>query len=114
MQAELARQTDPEFVFASKFTDRARLARHSLSQALDRVIDDLTRAAQGRSADAARSARTVATGMARLGIPRDDRLAVLAHSYDDVHAVYDKFERLPQKRAALEAWEQHVRKVIGA
>jgi integrase len=55
--------------------------------------------------------RTLATGLARLGIPRDDRLAVLAHSYGDVHEVYDQFERLPQKRAALEAWERHVRKV---
>jgi integrase len=56
--------------------------------------------------------RTVATGLARLGIPRDDRLAVLAHAYGDVHEVYDHYDRLPQKRAALEMWERHLRKVI--
>ncbi len=56
--------------------------------------------------------RTLATGLSTLGIPRDDRLAVLAHSYGDVHEVYDRYERLPQKRAALEMWERHLRKVI--
>ena len=50
--------------------------------------------------------------MARLGVPRDDRLAVLAHSYGDVHEIYDQYERMPQKRAALEMWERHLRKVI--
>ena len=45
------------------------------------------------------------------GIPRDDRLAVLAHAYGDVHEIYDQYERLPQKRAALEMWERHLRKV---
>ena len=34
--------------------------------------------------------RTVATGMSRLGIPRDDRLAVLAHAYGDMHETYDR------------------------
>ena len=50
--------------------------------------------------------------MARLGIPRDDRVAVLAHSYGDVHEIYDQYDRLPQKRAALEMWERHLRKMI--
>jgi integrase len=125
--AELARQRDtdpkakPEFVFASKFAERARLARHSLSQSFGRVIDGL----DDSGADAETVARlktdpptphdlrrTLATGLARLGIPRDDRLAVLAHSYGDVHEIYDQYDRLPQKRAALEAWERHLRKVI--
>jgi integrase len=127
VSAEIARQrtaspeTKPEFVFASKFADRARLARHSLSQALSRIIDELD-----DSEDAAETVanlksdrptphdlrRTLATGLARLGIPRDDRLAVLAHSYGDVHEIYDQYERLPQKRTALEMWERHLRRVI--
>jgi integrase len=125
--AEVARQRDanpeskPEFVFASKFAERARLARHSLSQALGRIIEDLDE--NGDDADTVAKLkadrptphdlrRTLATGMARLGIPRDDRLAVLAHSYGDVHEIYDQYERLPQKRTALEMWERHLRKVI--
>jgi integrase len=127
VMTELARQrgaapdTKPEFVFASKFAERARLARHSLSQALGRIIEDLDEVADDAEAAARLKAdrptphdfrRTVATGLARLGIPRDDRLAVLAHAYGDVHEVYDHYERLPQKRAALEMWERHLRNVI--
>ena len=126
VSAEILRQRDadpkakPEFVFASKFAERARLARHSLSQALSRIIEELDDA--GNDADTVANLktdrptphdlrRTLATGLARLGIPRDDRLAVLAHSYGDVHEIYDQYERLPQKRAALEMWERHLRKV---
>jgi integrase len=125
--AEVARQrcatpyTEPEFVFASKFAERARLARHSLSQALGRIIEELDGDGNDAEAVARLKAdpptphdlrRTVATGLARLGIPRDDRLAVLAHAYGDVHEVYDHYDRLPQKRAALEVWERHLRKLI--
>jgi integrase len=125
--AEIARQRDadqkakPEFVFASKFVERARLARHSLSQALSRIIEELDESSDDADTVANLKAdrptphdlrRTLATGLSRLGIPRDDRLAVLAHSYGDVHDVYDQYERLPQKRAALEMWELHLRRLI--
>jgi integrase len=57
--------------------------------------------------------RTVATGMAVLGIPREDRLAVLAHLQGDIHgSVYDKYERLKEKRVALETWERHVQNLL--
>jgi integrase len=126
IQGELDRQREaaagePEFVFASRFADRERLARHSLSQAMRRVITNLVADGANRDAVARLKAdpptphdlrRSVATGLSRLGIPRDDRLAVLAHSYDDVHSIYDQYDRLPQKRAALQAWEKHLRGVI--
>jgi hypothetical protein len=51
--------------------------------------------------------------MAALGVPREDRLAVLAHAAGDVHgAHYDKYDRLKEKRAALEAWEQHLARAL--
>lgn len=57
--------------------------------------------------------RTVATGLAALGVLREDRLAVLAHSPGDVHAThYDRYERLKEKRRALEHWEAHVAEII--
>jgi integrase len=127
VMAEIARQRDadpkakPEFVFASKFAERARLARHSLSQALGHIIAELDESGDDAETVANLKAdrptphdlrRTLATGLARLGVPRDDRLAVLAHSYGDVHEIYDQYERLPQKRAALELWERHLRTVI--
>ena len=37
--------------------------------------------------------RTVATGLSKLGVPREDRMAVLAHVVGDIHGeVYDKYE----------------------
>ena len=58
--------------------------------------------------------RTLATGLAALGITREDRLAVLAHAQDDVLARhYDKHDRLAEKRRALEIWEAHAADIIG-
>jgi integrase len=119
---QAARADRGEFVFASKYTHRDQLSRHSLSQALRRLVQSLS--AEGPNAEAVRSLqlspptphdlrRTVATGMAALGVPREDRLAVLAHAAGDVHgAHYDKYDRLKEKRAALEAWEQHLARAL--
>jgi integrase len=114
---------DRSGLFASRFTTRETLARHSLSQALRRIIARME--PDGADAEAVRSLkesaptphdfrRTVATGMAALGIPREDRKAVLAHVEDDVHGRhYDKYQRLREKRIALETWERHVAEVLG-
>jgi hypothetical protein len=49
-----------------------------------------------------------------MGIAREDRLAVLGHVPGDVHGThYDRYERLKEKRLALEAWERHVATVLG-
>ena len=78
-----------DYVFASKFAHKERLARHSLSQALRRVIAGLvaddTNAAivaqlQSEPPTPHDLRRTLATRLAELGIPREDRLAVLAHA----------------------------------
>jgi integrase len=121
--AELARPvrgSKAEFVLAESAAQQLRLARHHLAETLARVIaglddDEIETVARLRAVPPTPHdlRRTAASGMARLNIPRDDRLAVLAHSYGDVHeAHYDHFDRLPQKRAALVIWERHVRKVI--
>jgi integrase len=113
---------DGKAVFASRFASRTTLARHSLSRGLQRVIERLP--AKGQDALVIHALqsnpptphdfrRSVATGLARLGIPREDRLAVLGHAAADIHGKhYDKFERLPQKRRALARWEAHLREVI--
>ena len=118
--AELARQPSPEFVFTSR--SGAQLPRASLARIFADLIDGL--AADPTDADVIARLkadrptphdmrRTVATNLSRFGIPREDRLAVLAHAHGDVHGqVYDQFDRLPQKRIALETWERHVRQVI--
>ena len=127
IQGELTRQREAagvevEFVFASRFADRERLARHSLSQAMRRVIAGLVADGANRDAVARLKAdpptphdlrRTVGTGLSRLGIPREDRQAVLAHTFSDIHGTYDRYDRLREKRVALEAWERHVLDVLG-
>ncbi len=112
-----------EHVFPSHFAGRGAIARHSLSQGLGRIIDNL-RAVEECDVEAVAALkanpptphdfrRTVATGLAALGVLREDRLAVLAHAQGDVHGVhYDQYERLKEKRAALETWERHVAEII--
>ena len=109
-------------LLASRYYSRNTLARHSLSHALRRVIPNMT--AEGEDARAVASIkaspptphdlrRTCASGMSRLGVPYEDRRAVLAHVADDVHGQhYDKYDRLREKRRALEVWEAHVSTVI--
>lgn len=98
-------------VFASK--------RHSLSQALRRILkslpDDEDTAPLKSDRPTPHTFRsTLATGLSRLGVPREDRLAVLGHSIGDVHdRHYDQHERAAEKRAALLVWETHVRSVVG-
>jgi integrase len=111
--AELARPRRSDFVFEGRFA--RRMARNSLSLALHRVIKGL--GDDGASLKADRPTphdlrRSAISGMSRIGVPRDDRMAVAAHSHGDVHEVYDRHDRLREKRLALEAWERHLRKVI--
>ena len=115
-------QEDRAGVFVSPVLSR-QLARHTLSEALGRIVKQLQPA--GSDADAARTLqenpptphdlrRTLATGLSALGVAREDRQAVLAHVAGDIHGqVYDKYERLKEKRTALVAWERHVAALIG-
>ena len=112
---------DRESVFASRFSTRATLARHTLSNALRRVISnlgpegaDVVRSLQGHPPTPHDFRRTVASNVAALGVAREDRLALFAHSTGDVHgAVYDKYERLRETRIALETWERHLAELLG-
>jgi integrase len=110
------------FVFASRFAEKERLARHSLSQAMRRTIHALDVREHDQATVARLKAnpptphdlrRTLATRLAAFGIPREDRLSLLAHVYGDVHAAhYDRYERLREKRKALEAWERHLIQIL--
>jgi integrase len=52
--------------------------------------------------------RSMATGAARLGVTRFIVARALAHADREVTSIYDRFEYLPEKRAALEKWAAHV------
>lgn len=109
-----------DYIFASNFYDRGPIARHSLSQAIRRLIDGLE--SEDESAASLKSnpptphdfRRTLATGLAALGVVREDRLAVMAHIQSDIHGKhYDHYDRLKEKRAALSLWESHIKSLIG-
>ena len=117
---QLSQKTElDEFVFASRFLSKQRIARHSLSQALRRIISGLrpnTRAAKSLQFnpptphDFRRTLATRTRGVRRI---REDRLALLAHTWGDVHeAHYDRYERLKEKRYALELWAERLAALI--
>ena len=59
--------------------------------------------------------RTCASGIARLGFTRDQVALVLGHelrSGGSVTAVYDRYARLEERRAALTAWNEYVRRLV--
>lgn len=114
------RAGDSAFILPARRGDEdAHMARHSMSQALGRLInampdDDAHASLKADPPSPHDIRRTVATGMASLGVPKEDRRAVLGHVDDDVHAThYDQYDRLPEKRSALAGWEAHVRAVVG-
>jgi integrase len=110
--ADQGEELSNQYVFRSRKSPGSAIERHSLSRALQRVINRLP---AGHSAvfEQLKSdrptphdfRRTVATQLAALGVPREDRLAVLDHSEGDVHDLhYDRHDRLREKREALELW----------
>ena len=111
---ELARPRYSEFVFAGKSV--TIMGRNSLSLALHRAIDSLDEvegASLKRDVPTPHDLRrSVISGLARLGVSRDHRMAIAAHSYGDAHAVYDRHDFIAEKRAGLEKWDRHLRKLI--
>lgn len=57
--------------------------------------------------------RTVATGLARLGVDEFVIQRVLGHAYSSVTSIYNRYAYLKEKRAALELWEHHLLEVVG-
>ncbi len=57
--------------------------------------------------------RTVATEMARLGVPRLTIGKVLNHADRSVTGIYDRHTYLPEKRQALETWAAYLEGLMG-
>ena len=60
--------------------------------------------------------RTASTGMARLGQPIHVTEAVLNHrsgTLGGLAGIYNRYQYLDEKRAALEAWAKHVEAIVG-
>jgi len=56
--------------------------------------------------------RTAASFMTKLKVPRLHVEKVLNHSTGDIAEVYDRHDYLPEKRAALERWGEHLTNLI--
>jgi integrase len=117
VRAQLDRALEGQkHLFPSAFAGRGPIARHSLSQGLRRIIEALpdgnvVKRPYPTPHDLRRS---VATGLASIGIPREDRLAVFAHAQGDVHGThYDKHDRFAEKLCALQSWERHLADIVG-
>ncbi|MGH8229635.1 MAG: hypothetical protein ACREU3_17320 [Steroidobacteraceae bacterium] len=50
--------------------------------------------------------------MTKIGVPRLHVEKVLNHSTGDIAEVYDRHDYLPEKRAALERWADHLNSII--
>jgi integrase len=58
--------------------------------------------------------RTFATRLSMLGIPREDRDACMNHTRTDVGARYDRYDRLAEKRRALDKWSAALASILGS
>jgi integrase len=99
---------DAAVVFRSRFHNRASIARHTLSQSLLDIIADLGMK-KFTPHDLRRTAATVARSN---GVPRDHVKALLAHIEGDVTAVYDTYDLLDEKRAAVSALGKAISRIV--
>lgn len=110
------------FVFASRQNGFEDFDRQSFARALKRLLAGLEPANGNDEAVASLKAnnptphdfrRTAITGMMRLGIARDTVKFVVNHAFGDVmEGHYDRYDRIPEKRAALDAWAAHVGNIV--
>jgi len=112
--------TDPEqpVVFASRFSDRASIARRTLSQALtgkkgDKKRPGLRKWLGMKHFTTHDLRRTGATWARAGGAPRDHVKHLLGHTPDDVTGVYDQYDMYREKRLAAFILEIKIREIVG-
>lgn len=111
-----------DYVFGSRFYDKGRISRHSLSQALRRLIPTLSidgedgeivRQLQANAVTPHAFRRTCITGMAKLRVPKEYRKAIVAHVDDDVEAEhYNAYDFFAEKQLGLNKWAAHVEALL--
>jgi integrase len=57
--------------------------------------------------------RTASTGMAALHVPQDTIDRVLNHARGALAGTYNRYQYLDEKRAALQAWSEHIAFIVG-
>jgi integrase len=109
-------------IFASRRNDAATFDRHSIARAMKRLLRGLEPRDGNEAIVAGLKAheptphdlrRTAITGMMSLGIGRETVKSVVNHAEGDItEAHYDRYDRLPEKRAALSAWAARVLEIV--
>ncbi len=78
---------------------------------LSKRVAEIAATLDGQPFDARALRRTCETQMAALGIGKDLRAQLLSHGLSGVQTLhYDRHDYLPEKRAALVAWEAHLQR----
>ncbi|OSI69931.1 tyrosine-type recombinase/integrase [Bradyrhizobium canariense] len=101
-----AKDLNDKPVFASRFEKVTALARHSLSQAVRRILDDKRYKDAFAKFTPHDLRRTAATLAQSLRIQRDYVKALLNHKDDDVTAIYARWHMFDEKREAALAIEK--------
>ncbi len=57
--------------------------------------------------------RTCRSGLVRLGVDPVTAELVIGHRLPGVLGVYDRYDRMPERRRALERWAEHVARIVG-
>jgi integrase len=99
------------FVFAAAGTETpAAIDRHVVTRALDRLIDSGALGLEPFTPHDLR--RTVRSRLSDLGVLPHVAEKVLAHKLQGVWAVYDRAEYLPERAAAMAAWDAKLRELL--
>jgi integrase len=99
------------FVFPGRGATNAAIDPHAVTRAMKRLTTELNIA----NATVHDIRRTVGTNLARLGVTKDIRARLLNHldgSRSVTDAVYNQHEFSAEKRAALELWENEIRRIV--
>ncbi|EOX4282938.1 tyrosine-type recombinase/integrase [Vibrio cholerae] len=95
---------ESEFIFPHRFNAGEHIRLDSLSQGVSRYRDATPHIEPFIPRDLRRTAKTL---MGELGLSKEIRDRLQNHALNDVSSKhYDRYEYLPEKRRALEAWEQ--------
>jgi integrase len=110
---------DEKFLFPSRWKGKEPITAHALAVAMRRFSDRLEiklAAAKTWRADPPSPhdlRRTFATRLSGLGVPKEDRDALLNHIGSDVGSKhYDLYERAKEKRAALSKWDNALADIL--
>jgi integrase len=100
------REKNDRPVFAGRFDGVKTLARHSLSQAVRRILKDEKYKGKFAKFTPHDLRRTAATLAQSLRVPRDNVKALLNHSDGDVTSIYARWHMFDEKREAVLAIEK--------